>query len=408
MQFYPIIYTRTDGCDFCYRAKPRNFPRVLKSLVTEIIFEDDGAPLIEEARRVYYRTEEFLFWGIGLHNDHFVPREISDDWPRPEFGRRLRGFWGGYMEIADCCRESLEYAAQSLLKMKTAVSCDLNDDLKKLSMKQRRVESGPEKPESLTINYRGETNYIFPARMHQHFVLPFWKEFWPPREEPRNQNDKNVISCILYDLRFFALNYHQRHGCEILPTMRPNWTKTNRTSCEDQQEENFWIRLFMSEEEKCVLSNIPEGNRGRLKPIVQSIPEPMILVDEQNNYSETHLEKGEKEATRFLQHGSGEGQRFFRRPKSKKRSSHNAETKSGNSTQKSCSIPRLNSFLKQLLDWLLRKEKEDFGTDKTGTSDRPIKNHEFPAEYDPLEAQFERVKRIPNLKNSENLEKDGF
>ncbi|MBQ2851479.1 MAG: hypothetical protein IJE77_13445 [Thermoguttaceae bacterium] len=205
MKFYPIVYTRTalcnlakgrNGVDFIYRALPPGFVgSPLENLMRQTINEDRFDE-ITTPRRVFYRTENRVFWGLALHNEFFLPSEICEALELSEGERKLRGFWGGTIELNDgdvLSNETLNLIAATL-ESREADSA-LPDDAVSLFEAQT----------SECQTFVGRSPFVFASRLFQRFVQKDWTNTKvPKRVGERNLNFAPLISETPFDLRFFA------------------------------------------------------------------------------------------------------------------------------------------------------------------------------------------------------------
>lgn len=191
VQFYPIVLTRTalrdlakdrEGYDFALRAAPPKFPSELRELVGETINEDRYSPSTTP-RRVYYRTPEFVLWGLALRNDWFTPAEIASELDFSDGERRLRGFWGGMIDLTQIDAETLKNNAlpqidASLIATETA--CELPPEALERSKTQPSAEdwendaNGGETGERAPMKFVGRSTFYFAARLFQRFVQKDW------------------------------------------------------------------------------------------------------------------------------------------------------------------------------------------------------------------------------------------
>lgn len=198
MRFYPLVYTRTalpspakgrGGVDFAYRATPPGFvDSSLETLTRQTINEDRFAKATTP-RRVFYRTERIVFWGLGLHNDFFLPSEVCDALEMSDGERGIRGFWGGLIELSDgerLSRETLGLIAATLESREA--DCASN-------------ASRPSEKEAFV----GRSPFVFASRLFQYFVQKNWTSSkFPRRVGERNINNAPLVSETPFDLRFFA------------------------------------------------------------------------------------------------------------------------------------------------------------------------------------------------------------
>lgn len=201
MNFYPIVYTRTalrnlskgrDGVDFAYRATPPGFVgSPLENLMRQTINED-SFDTITTPRRVFCRTENRLFWGLGLHNDFFLPSEVCDALELSGGERKIRGFWGGLIELSDgdvWSNETLNLVAATL-ESREADCASTFEDASQTSAEQTFV---------------GRSPFVFASRLFQRFVQNVWTNAkFPKRVGERNLNNAPLVSETPFDLRFFA------------------------------------------------------------------------------------------------------------------------------------------------------------------------------------------------------------
>ena len=205
MKFYPIVYTRTalrnlakgrDGVDFIYRALAPSFAgspleRLMRQTINEDRFKEITTP-----RRVFCRTENYLFWGLGLHNEFFLPSEVCDALELTEGERKLRGFWGGLIELSDgdvLSNETLNLIA-STLESREADSALPNDAA---SLDETQPLEGQA--------FVGRSSFVFASRLFQRFVQKDWTNVKvPKRVGEKNLNNAPLISETPFDLRFFA------------------------------------------------------------------------------------------------------------------------------------------------------------------------------------------------------------
>ena len=205
MKFYPIVYTRTalrdpvkgrDGVDFVYRALAPGFVGSPLENLTRQAINEDRFPAMATPRRVFCRTEKYVFWGLALHNDFFLPSEVCEALELSEGERKLRGFWGGFVELHEgdvLSNETLRWIAATLESRDSDSA--LTNDVASLFKTQVEKES----------TFVGRSPFVFASRLFQRFVQKDWTNpKVPKRDGERNLNFAPIISEKPFDLRFFA------------------------------------------------------------------------------------------------------------------------------------------------------------------------------------------------------------
>ena len=205
MKFYPIVYTRTalrdpvkgrDGVDFVYRALAPGFVGSPLENLTRQAINEDRFPAMTTPRRVFCRTEKYVFWGLALHNDFFLPSEVCEALELSEGERKLRGFWGGFVELHEgdvLSNETLRWIAATLESRDSDSA--LTNDVASLFKTQVEKES----------TFVGRSPFVFASRLFQRFVQKDWTNpKVPKRDGERNLNFAPIISEKPFDLRFFA------------------------------------------------------------------------------------------------------------------------------------------------------------------------------------------------------------
>lgn len=271
MNFYPVVYTRaslpntqkgTEGFGFCMRAMPPQLPKEAKDLIDQIINEDHF-PRMTQPRRLFCRTDKYLFWGLGLHNEWFLPQETMDAVDMEDAEKKLRGFWGGYVEISQRTEESLLPMVLSSLLRRPGTECALTESLLDLSKNQHRAEFTAEETSFPVMDFVGRSDYVFAARLFQHFVQKDWTNFrCPVRKEDRRSHNQPIISQIPYDLRLFAPEPPQQTCTTNLPAsirVRDGHVQLLPHMSEEEEKE-FWTDLILSGKGIRIVSGLSQEN----------------------------------------------------------------------------------------------------------------------------------------------------
>ncbi|MDO4571121.1 MAG: hypothetical protein Q4D38_12100 [Planctomycetia bacterium] len=279
MLFYPVIYTRTcfrnleknrEGFGFYMRTSPPSLPNELRELVNQIINEDHF-PKMTQPRRLFWRTDRFIFWGVGMHNEWFLPQETMETLDMETTEKKLRGFWGGYIEIPQDSEDSLLPLILSSLLERPGGDCALPEGLRMQSEHQPRAESDDGDTSYPPMEFVGRSSYCFPARLFQHFVQQHWtNSYCPVKKEERRQPNWPIISQIPYDLRFFTPETEISHATEMPSSIqvREGYIQL-LPPMPTEEEANFWKDLIFSKQNICVVSALSEQNHVVRFPSLQ-------------------------------------------------------------------------------------------------------------------------------------------
>ncbi len=289
-QFYPIVLTRTalrnsakgrEGYDFALRVCPPNFSSELRELIGEAINED-RYPSATTPRRVYYRTSEFVLWGLALHNEWFLPSETTEALDLSDGEKRLRGFWGGTIDLkqidaATLKNDVLPRIAASLLEIET--SCAPLDETLERSEKRASADVGADGSNDEVarppVEFVGRSPFVFAARLFQRFVQKDWFNYRAPiLASQRNfANAKApLISQDPFDLTLFAPSFElaaaeandgwrdlssERLSDVFAESLAASWKAGDVAATNE-----IWTRLILADKEVCVVAPFAESRHA--------------------------------------------------------------------------------------------------------------------------------------------------
>lgn len=325
--FYPVIFTRTgypNGKGFQYWAE---LPLVGNYLWIKGIFpcteahdakkqettkeklklhkilmqtlDEDMFPRMKHPRRMYFRSKEFwrskefIFWGLALHNEDFVPEttlnSLREEWKNQGCSedevqantaqfQNVRGFWGGFVDLTDVPKDGRndldELIASSLIRSSTDLMLD-EDRKNKL-----QNASDPRRPKQFV----GKSQFPFAARMFQHFVMPWWNSNLSVRHEPYYENAPDslpFLSTSQYDLSCFISPVNTEESKKTkkyLDDMEKHREKEKNICAyveDDDIVEKDLIRLIKSGEKELHLGPIETVSHARI--IAKEIPKANVV-----------------------------------------------------------------------------------------------------------------------------------
>jgi len=225
MKFYPIVYTRTNrpphGVDFHFKARPKEFPSELQTYTQQLINEDHFPRTLTQPRRIFVRTRDYIFWGLGLLNEWFVSENEWDDIVQDElhrnFGKKVRGFWGGFIDLKNVSEEELQSQLPKIASMlqKSIESAEMKND--RYGFAQNTVTDCPmldlgglTSTEMQSVERAVKSSksaFPFAERLFLKFIKPDWNDPHTPRiaayGSAQYQNAPAVIQTE-YDLDEFV------------------------------------------------------------------------------------------------------------------------------------------------------------------------------------------------------------
>ena len=343
ISFYPVIFTRTgnpNGNDFQYWAKTPIIDHysffssmlhpiqayaayqkqkqegtldkiLIKGLqegtLDKILMQtinEDMFPRMKRPRRMYFRSKEkeFVFWGLALHNEDFVPEttlnSLREEWKnslREEWKNQrclenevqantaqfqnVRGFWGGFVRLTDVPKDELDeldnLIASSLIRTSTDITID---------QEWKQKASDPRRP----TQFVGNSQFPFAARMFQHFVMPWWNSNLNVSREPyyaKAPGSLPFLSTSTYDLSCFVspvstVKFKESDKTKAyLDDMEEYRRKKKKNICayleDDDIVEKDLIRLINSGEEELHLGPIETVSHARI--IAKEIPKTNVV-----------------------------------------------------------------------------------------------------------------------------------